>query len=242
MSKRHLISSLWKKSFPLKREKKKWKYNAIIKLSRPLSVVSEYGCNSVKLLLGTECQNFTSTHIVFILHHLSSSVYDSPKAYGQKFCNLAHWLAIVENIKMEIRPSFMSEHSSTINRFNIEIPLGLSPRPPLVARNTFFYSPAGWRVVWNQNHQVQLVAKWVEHQKAPCHWFGHLQSAGVTCSLHGRQQLLCKVYYKLELEIAHLQSKICVLVLQPTCFKRFYFEGKQFLFPVCILCVHGLAQ
>lgn len=47
---------------------------------------------------------------------------------------------------MEIRPSFMSEHSTTISRFNIEIPLGLSPQPPLVARNNFFYSPAGWRV------------------------------------------------------------------------------------------------
>lgn len=210
-----------------------WKYNAIIKLSRPLSVVSEYGCNSVKLLLGT--------HIVFILHHLSS-VYDSPKAYGQKFCNLAHWLEIVENIKMEIRPSFMSEHSSTINRFNIEIPLGLSPRPPLVARNTFFIPQLVGEWYGTKITRCSWLQSGVEHQKAPCHWFGHLQSAGVTCSLHGRQQLLCKVYHKLELEIAHLQSKICVLVLQPTCFKRFYFEGKQFLFTVCILCVHGLAQ
>lgn len=144
-----------------------WKYNAIIKLSRPLSVVSEYGCNSVKLLLGT--------HIVFILHHLSS-VYDSPKAYGQKFCNLAHWLEIVENIKMEIRPSFMSEHSSTINRFNIEIPLGLSPRPPLVARNTFFIP--------------QLVGEWYGTKITRCSW---LQSGWSTKKLLVIDLVTCRV-------------------------------------------------
>lgn len=77
---------------------------------------------------------------------------------------------------------------------------------------------------------------------APKNSLSLIWSLAVTCSLHGRQQLLSKVYHKLEQEIAHLQSKICVLVLQPTCFKRFYFEGKQFLFTVCILCVHGLAQ
>lgn len=50
---------------------------------------------------------------------------------------------------------------------------------------------------------------------APKNSLSLIWSLAVTCSLHGRQQLLCKVYHKLEQEIAHLQSKICVLVLQP---------------------------